>query len=102
MPVSNVRQVATAKLRHNPANNHTHPKKQIAQLASVIKEVGFLVPIVADENFVVQAGHGRLLAAQRLGLQTVPVITVSGLSEAKRRTYVLADNKLSEKGGWDR
>jgi DNA modification methylase len=102
MPVSNVQQIATAKLRPNPANTRKHPKKQIAQLACIIKQVGFLVPIVVDENFIVQAGHGRLLAAQRLGLHSVPVITVSGLGDAKRRAYVLADNKLTEKAGWDR
>jgi DNA modification methylase len=102
MPVSNVQQIATGKLRPNPANTRKHPRKQIAQLACIIEQVGFLVPIVADENFVVQAGHGRLLAAQLLGLHSVPVITVSGLSDAKRRAYLLADNKLTEKAGWDR
>jgi ParB-like chromosome segregation protein Spo0J len=102
MPVSNVQQIATEKLRPNPANTRKHSKKQIAQLACIIKQVGFLVPIVADENLVVQAGHGRLLAAQRLELHSVPVITVSGLSDAKRRAYLLADNKLTEKAGWDR
>jgi DNA modification methylase len=102
MPVSNVQQIATAKLRPNPANTRKHSKRQVAQLADIIKQVGFLVPIVADENFVVQAGHGRLLAAQRLGLRSVPVITVSGISDAKRRAYVLADNRLTEAAGWDR
>jgi ParB-like chromosome segregation protein Spo0J len=102
MPVSQIEQIPIGKLRPNPANSHTHSKKQIAQLARGIERFGFVVPIVADESLVIQAGHGRAAAAKLLGLKTVPVIILSGLSAAERRTYLLADNKLAEKAGWDR
>jgi DNA modification methylase len=102
MAVSQVEQVPVEELHLNPANVRKHSRKQIAQLGEIIKQVGFLVPIVADENRIVQAGNGRLLAARELGLRLVPVITVSGLDDAKRRAYVIADNKIAQGAGWDR
>ncbi len=91
----------TGALRAHPSNAHTHPKKQVAAIARSIEQFGFTVPILADENGTILAGHGRWLAARQLGLKQVPVITLSGLSEAERRAYLLADNKLAEKAGWD-
>jgi ParB-like chromosome segregation protein Spo0J len=102
MPTSEIRQAAIGTLRPHPANAHAHPKKQIRQIARSIRQFGFIVPIILDENNVILAGHGRWLAAQHLGLQLVPVMVLSGLSDAERRAYVLADNKLVENAGWDR
>lgn len=102
MPVSQVAQVPIGRLRPHPSNAHTHSKKQIAQIARSIEQFGFIVPIVADEHWFVLAGHGRLHAAKEQRLSHVPVIVVSGLSDAERRAYILADNKLTENAGWDR
>src|SRR4029079_10105249 len=102
MPISQIQQIPIRRLRPNPANSHTHSKKQIAQLARGIERFGFIVPVVVDEDLVIQAGHGRVEAGKTLRLKTVPTIIVSGLSEAERRAYLLADNKLAEKAGWNR
>lgn len=102
MLVSEIRQVAIAKLRPNPANARTHAKRQIEQIADSIRQFGFTVPIIVDESRVILAGHGRWLAAKGLGLKHVPAITVTGLSDTQRRAYLLADNKLTENAGWDR
>ena len=84
------------------ANNpRTHSEKQVTQVASSIKEFGFNNPILIDEGKGIIAGHGRLTAAKKLGLEAVPTITLEGLTEAQRKAYVIADNKLTENGGWD-
>ncbi len=83
------------------ANARTHTDEQIAQIAASIEEFGFTNPILAGSDGVIIAGHGRLLAAQRLGLDKVPVITLDHLSEAQRRALVIADNKIAENAGWD-
>jgi DNA modification methylase len=95
-------EISPAKLRPNPANVRAHSKPQIAELTSAIRQFGFINPVVVDRDYSVLAGHARLQAAKQLGLRCVPVIVVSGLSEAKRRAFVLFDNKISEKAGWDR
>ena len=102
MPASQITQVAIAKLRPHPANVHTHSKKQIGQIGRSIQHVGFTSPIIADEDGSILAGHGRWLAAKQLGLSRVPVVVLSGLSDAQRRAYILADNKLTENAGWNR
>ena len=102
MPISQVKQAAVGKLRAHPANAHAHSKKQLIQIARSIRQFGFTVPIIVDENNVILAGHGRWLAAQQLGLKLVPVVVLSGLSDAERRAYLLADNKLVENAGWNR
>jgi DNA modification methylase len=102
MPTSEIREPAVGKLRAHPANARAHSKKQIGQIARSIRQFGFTVPIIVDENNVILAGHGRWLAAQHLGLPLVPVVVLSGLSDAERRAYLLADNKLVEKAGWRR
>lgn len=87
---------------HPHANNaRTHSKKQIHQIANSIKSVGFASPIITDETSTILAGHGRWEAAKLLNLATVPVIELHGISEAKKRAFVLADNKLTENAGWD-
>ena len=96
-----IQKIATETLRANPRNARTHPKQQIAQLVENIRLYGFIVPILADEDREVLAGHARLLAAKHLGLLEVPVIFVRGLSEAKKRALMLADNKIAENAGWN-
>lgn len=82
-------------------NARTHSDEQVTQLASSIKEFGFNNPILTDGENGVIAGHGRLLAAKKLGLETVPTIELAGLSEAQKKAYILADNKIALNSGWD-
>ena len=91
---------------HGPARRiraiARHSKRRLRQIADSIRAFGFLNPIVLDDDGMVLAGHGRLEAAKLVGLETVPTVRASGLTEAQKRAYVLADNKLAEKAGWDR
>ena len=82
-------------------NARTHSEAQVAQIAASIREFGFTNPILVDGDRGVIAGHGRLLAARKLGLTEVPTIELSHLSPAQRRAYVLADNRLALSAGWD-
>ncbi len=82
-------------------NARTHSDEQVAQIAASIVEFGFTNPILVDSNAGIVAGHGRLLAAKKLGLAEVPVIVLDHLSEIQRRAYVLADNRLSLSAGWN-
>jgi len=82
-------------------NPRTHSDAQIAQIAASIAEFGFNNPILVDTKAGIIAGHGRLLAARKLGLTEVPVIVLDHLTEAQKRAYVIADNKLAENAGWD-
>ena len=82
-------------------NSRTHNDEQIAQIAASINEWGFTTPILIDESGEVIAGHGRLLAAQRLGLEEVPTMIATGWSDAQKKAYVIADNKLALNAGWD-
>ena len=83
------------------ANARTHSDDQVAQIAGSIAAFGFNVPCLVDERDVLIAGHGRLLAAQRLELETVPVLRFEHLSEAQARAFVIADNRIAENAGWD-
>lgn len=102
MPIGQIQKISINKLRTNPNNVRTHSKKQIALLSRGLAEFGFVVPVVADEQFVILAGHARVAAARASGLKDVPVIILTGLSNAKRRAYMLADNKIAEMAGTDR
>lgn len=82
-------------------NSRTHSDAQVAQIAASIKEFGFTNPILTDGENGIIAGHGRLQAARKLGLTEVPTIPLEGLSEAQKRAYVIADNKLALNAGWD-
>jgi len=82
-------------------NARTHSETQVAQIAASIVEFGFNAPILVDSNAGIIAGHGRLMAARKLGLPEVPVIVLDHLSETQKRAYIIADNKLTELGGWD-
>lgn len=93
--------VNISELKAYSQNPKNHPEKQIQQIAASIKEFGFNNPVLTDENNEIIAGHGRLEAAKILQLNTVPVIRLSHLSEAQKRAYRLADNKIAENGGWN-
>ncbi len=82
-------------------NARTHDEKQVTQIAASIKEFGFNNPILLDGDNGVVAGHGRLMAAKKLGLKEVPCIELSHLTEVQKKAYILADNKLAENAGWD-
>lgn len=82
-------------------NARTHSDMQVAQIAASIKEFGFLNPIVIAEDNTILCGHGRLMAAQKLGLKKVPCVKESHLTETQRRAFIIADNKLSLNAGWD-
>jgi DNA modification methylase len=82
-------------------NSRTHSDEQIAQVAASIKEFGWTNPILIDEKHTIIAGHGRLMAAQRLGFDEVPTIMLPNLTDAQKRAYVIADNKLALNAGWD-
>lgn len=82
-------------------NSRTHSDAQVAQIAASIREFGFTNPVLVDGANGVIAGHGRILAARKLGMDTVPVIELAHLSEAQKRAYVIADNKLALNAGWD-
>ena len=82
-------------------NSRTHSDEQVGQIAASIKEWGFTNPILIDVDGEIIAGHGRLLAAQKLGLDEVPCITAVGWSDAQKKAYVIADNKLALNAGWD-
>ena len=82
-------------------NAKQHSDSQVTKIASSIREFGFLNPVLIDADYNVIAGHGRILAAKKLGLSEVPCLFVEGLSDAQRKAYILADNRLSELGEWD-
>jgi ParB-like chromosome segregation protein Spo0J len=82
-------------------NARTHSKHQIRQIADSIRVFGFTNPILVDRAATIVAGHGRVEAAKLLGLKTVPTICLENLNEDQIRAYILADNKLAEKAGWD-
>src|SRR5512145_500267 len=82
-------------------NARTHDDGHVAQIAASIGAFGWTNPILVDGDNGVIAGHGRLLAARKLGMATVPVIELAGLSETKKRAYILADNKIALNAGWD-
>ena len=82
-------------------NSRTHSEAQVKQIASSIKEFGFVNPILISTGNDIVAGHGRALAAEKLGLELVPTIELGHLSDTQRRAYVIADNRLAELSGWD-
>lgn len=93
--------VATHMLKPNERSPRTHSDKQIQQVASSISRFGFVVPIIIDDEYRIVAGHARWLAAKLLNQNDVPTIKVSFLTEADRRAFALAENRLSESAGWD-
>ena len=82
-------------------NARTHSADQVSKLASAIKEFGFINPVITDGDNGILAGHGRIMAAKQLGIQQVPCISSAYLTEAQKKAYILADNRLSLDAGWD-
>ena len=93
---------AIGELKAHARNPRTHSMKQIRQIAESIRRFGFTNPILIDAEDRIIAGHGRIEAAKLLGLSTVPTIRLDHLTEAQKRAYVIADNRLAELAGWDR
>ncbi len=96
-----IERVAIAALIPYVRNSRTHSDAQVAQIAASIREFGFTNPVLVDEANGIIAGHGRVLAARKLGMQDVPAIRLAHLTEAQKRAYVIADNKLALNAGWD-
>jgi DNA modification methylase len=94
--------VAVEALRPYERNARTHSKRQIRQIAKSIERFGFNNAVLVDEQRRIIAGHGRVAAAKLLGIKEVPIVRLAHLSEAEKRAYILADNRLAEKAGWDR
>ena len=93
--------ISVEKLRPYANNARTHSPTQVKKIADSIKEFGFINPILVDQELMVIAGHGRLAAAKALGLTMVPCLFIEDLTDAQKRAYILADNKLAEEAGWD-
>lgn len=101
-PKIKIVEIPTTDLIPNPRNAKQHDDAQVAKIAGSIREFGFGSPIITDGENGILAGHGRWLAAQKLGLPKVPCIEMRHLTKTQRRAYMLADNRLSEiGGGWD-
>ena len=82
-------------------NSRTHSEKQVNQIVASINEFGFTNPLLIDEKDNIIAGHGRLLASKKLKMEEVPCIVLSGLTEAQKKAYIIADNKMALNAGWD-
>lgn len=89
------------KIRPCPTNTKRHSQKQVEQIAASVQEFGWTKPILVDENFEILAGHGGRLAALHIGMDEVPCIVLSHLSERQKRAYRIADNKIAENSDWD-
>jgi hypothetical protein len=100
-PADRVERWPVSKLVPNARNARIHNDEQVAQLAASIEEWGWTIPVLVDETGGIIAGHGRIMAAHRLGIEDVPVMVAAGWSDAKKRAYMLADNKLTLNAEWD-
>jgi hypothetical protein len=100
-PADKVEQWPIDRLVPYAKNSRTHSDAQVAQIAASIKEWGFTTAVLVDEDGGIIAGHGRLMAARKLGMAEVPVMVAAGWSDAQKRAYVIADNKLAMNAGWD-
>ena len=101
MPELQIEYLPAAILRPYPRNARTHSKKQIKQIAASITQFGFTNPLLIDKDHLILAGHGRLAAALQLDMLTVPCVRLEHMTQAQKRAYVLADNKLALNAGWD-
>jgi len=89
------------RLIPNAKNSRTHTDAQVAQIAASIREWGITTAILVDEDGGIIAGHGRVLAARKLKIDSIPVMVASGWSDAQKRAYIIADNKLALNAGWE-
>lgn len=100
-PADKIERRNVADLLPYARNARTHSDEQVAQIAASIREWGWTTPVLVDEGNTIIAGHGRVMAANKLGITDVPVMVASGWTDAQKKAYVLADNKLAENAGWD-
>ena len=100
-PADAVKRISVSSLIPYARNSRTHSEEQVAQIAASIREWGWTTPVLVDEEGGIIAGHGRVLAARKLGLQDVPAMVASGWTDAQKRAYVLADNQIALNAGWD-
>jgi DNA modification methylase len=100
-PADNVVKRSVSSLIPYARNSRTHSDEQVAQIAASIKEWGWTTPVLTDEEGMIIAGHGRVLAARKLGLKEIPVMVATGWTDAQKKAYVLADNQLALNAGWD-
>lgn len=98
---NNIVERKISDLTPHKTNARTHSKSQVGQIAASIEKFGFLNPVLIDGDGRIIAGHGRIEAAKKLRRQTVPTLSIEGMSEADRRAYIIADNRLAELAGWD-
>lgn len=96
-----IENIATAELIPYARNSRTHSDEQVAQIMASIREFGFTAPVLIDEANMILAGHGRQVAAIRMELETVPCLRLSHLTDAQKRAYVIADNRLALNADWD-
>jgi ParB-like chromosome segregation protein Spo0J len=101
LPNMKIEQLPTADLIPYARNTRTHSPEQVAQIAGSIREFGFTNPILIDADNGIIAGHGRVMAASKLGLAKVPCIRLDHLTDTQKRAYIIADNKLALNAGWD-
>ena len=97
----NTQEMKVDELSPYENNARRHTKEQIKQIVNSIEEFGFLNPILIDENNMILAGHGRYMAAQNLDLEKVPTIQIKNLTEAQKKAFVIADNKIATNSTWD-
>lgn len=95
-----IQNIKIADIRAYKNNPKLHNKAQVAKIRESIREFGFINPVLLDENLEIIAGHGRVAAAQDMGMREVPAIILSHLTDAQKRAYRIADNKLTELGKW--
>ena len=101
MAKQQIEQVSIEALIPYARNSRTHSDAQVAQIAASIREFGFTNPILIDSDGGIIAGHGRTMAARKLGLDEVPCIRLTSLTDAQKKAYIIADNKLALNAGWD-
>ena len=100
-PADSVEKRKTETLIPYARNARTHSDEQVQQIAASIREWGWTTPVLVDEESTIIAGHGRVMAAQKLGIEDIPVMVAEGWTDAQRKAYVLADNQLAQNAGWD-
>ncbi len=96
-----IKEIAIDALIPYANNSRTHDEAQVAQIAGSIKEFGFRDPILVDEANMILCGHGRVMAARKLGMTTVPAISTEGMTELEKKAFIIAHNKIASNAGWD-